>query len=187
MFDRVSFAWCVVARTKTRTPQRLEIHPVLRGPVRAWWEQQGCPAAGPVFPVTRGERKGQARKRRGVSFADRLRRALLKAGVTRHEVHHETSWSLPADFHSFRRAFGTAAAESGMNAQQAMNLMAHANLRAHERYVLLGQSQQPRPIPDALVPRIVPESSRPGVGVEKSSMISERDTRFELATLSLGS
>ncbi len=118
MLDLDGFAWCIVPRTKTGKPQRLEIPDVLRAPLRQWWEAAGCPKTGPVFPVTKGARKGEARKARGVSFADRLRRGLLAAGITRREVHEETEWSLPCDFHSCRRAFATALADAGIDGRR---------------------------------------------------------------------
>ena len=187
--DRESFATCIVPRTKTGKPQRLEIPAVLRAPLRKWWEDAGSPSTGPVFPVTKGTRKGEARKAQGVSFADRLRRGLLAASVDRHELHHETEWSLPVDFHSCRRAFATALAETSIEPRAAMRLTGHSSTQAHERYVM--ERDETRRIPDVaiprLVPRIVPQSSRPLGAVRISLMIPERDTRFELATLSLGS
>jgi integrase len=172
--DRKDFAWCVVPRTKTGKPQKLEIPEVLRGPLRAWWAKQGSPTSGPVFPVTRGKRKGEARLTRGVSFAGRLRCALMLAGVKRHECAHPdvrptekapccpefsadplynpTRWSLPVDFHSFRRAFSTALADAGINTQQAMKLAGHADPRAHARYIM--EKEKPRLIPEAALPQL---------------------------------
>ncbi len=46
-------------------------------------ERAGKPASGPVFPVTRGKRAGEARSPLGLSFAKRLRRDLFRAGVYR--------------------------------------------------------------------------------------------------------
>lgn len=158
MIDRERFASCIVPRTKTGKPQRLDIPDVLQAPLRAWWATQEHPTSGPVFPVTRRPRKGEARLPRGVSFADRLRRNLMIAGVKRHPcqqpdvrptektaccpdfasdpVYKETGWSLPVDFHSFRRAFSTGLAEAGVNAQQAMLLAGQADTRAHSLYVM---------------------------------------------------
>jgi hypothetical protein len=56
----------------------------LRDPLRRWWNDHDRPKDGPVFPVTRGKRKGEARLGRGVSFAERLRRGLHLAGIKRH-------------------------------------------------------------------------------------------------------
>ena len=74
MLDTEAFAACTIARAKTGDVQRLEIPEVLRPFLRGWWERAGKPTAGPVFPVRRGKRAGQARTGRGVSFAHRLRR-----------------------------------------------------------------------------------------------------------------
>jgi len=155
-FDLERFAWCVIPRTKTGRPQRMEIPPLVAERLHAWWEKHGRPRTEPVFPVTRGRRRGEARKTRGVSFADRLRRGLVAANITRRELHHETPFSLPVDFHSFRRAFATALADAGVNEQQAMALTGHADSRAHKRYVLLGNAT--RPLPAAALPRIVGEA-----------------------------
>jgi integrase len=173
MIDRERFATCIVPRTKTGKPQRLDIPDVLQAPLRAWWATQERPTSGPVFPVTRGPRKGEARLERGVSFADRLRRNLMLAGVKRHAckqpdvrptertaccpelasdpVYKETGWSLPVDFHSFRRAFSTGLAEAGVNAQQAMVLAGHADPRAHARYIM--ETEKLGRVPDAALPQ----------------------------------
>ncbi len=174
MIDRERFASCIVPRTKTGKPQQLDIPDVLQGPLRAWWATQGRPMSGPVFPVTRGPRKGEARLERGVSFADRLRRNLMLAGITRHPcqqpdvrptektaccaelasdpVYCETGWSLPVDFHSFRRAFSTGLAEAGVNAQQAMVLAGHGDTRAHALYVM--ETEKLARIPEAALPQL---------------------------------
>jgi integrase len=157
LINTFTFALCTVPRTKTLSPQEMEIPAVLQGPLRQWWVDQGSPTDGPVFPVTKGRRKGEARKERGVSFAKRLRRALMDAGVKRHACDHPdvrptyknpcckallsdplyypTAGTLPVDFHSFRRAFSTGLAEAGVNAQQAMVLAGHSDPRAHGRYI----------------------------------------------------
>jgi hypothetical protein len=43
-----------------------------------------------------------------MSYAERLRRELWRAGLRRHELHFETATTLPVDFHSTRRAYATA-------------------------------------------------------------------------------
>lgn len=176
MIDRERFAWCIVPRTKSGKPQQLDIPDVLQAPLRAWWTTQEHPTSGPVFPVTRGPRKGEARLERGVSFADRLRRNLMIAGVKRHPcrqpdvrptartaccpdfasdpVYKETGWSLPVDFHSFRRAFSTGLAEAGVNAQQAMVLAGHADPRAHARYIM--ETEKLARVPEATLPQRLP-------------------------------
>ncbi len=81
MIDRVDFAECIIPRAKTASPHRLAIPPVLAPFLRAWWERAGKPDAGPVFPTRIGKRAGQ--QRRPMSFAERLRRGLFRAGVVR--------------------------------------------------------------------------------------------------------
>jgi hypothetical protein len=214
--DRDAFASCVVPRAKRAEPQILEIHESARPALRLWWDQHGRPESGPVFPVRRGRRAGESRKTSG-AFAAALRRDLLNAGVTRHELHHETPTTLPVDFHSFRRAFNTGLAEAGVNVQQAMVLAGHSDPKTHMRYVNL--TTKARSMPDAAVPRfelgapvaeLVADEAAAGCHSsreeEPSGIVTasddwfcdpdetafsptkpERDTGFEPATSSLGS
>lgn len=113
------FATCSFVRRKTRKkkpgPQTLEVPAAIRLFLDAWWRGQGRPEAGPVFPVRRGRRAGELgpqatitrnfKKQAKQSYADRLRRELLIAELTRHELHEETATTLPVDFHSCRRAY----------------------------------------------------------------------------------
>ena len=146
------FATCVIPRGKGSAPQVLEIPEVLRGRLRAHWEAASRPASGPVFPARRGPNKGGFRATRGISFAARLRRDLEKAGLTRHELFHETATTLPVDFHSFRRAFNTALATAGVNVQTAMRLANHSDERTHMRYVMA--APELRRIPEAAIPHV---------------------------------
>ena len=50
--------------------------------MRAWWQRAGQPSRGPVFPARTGKRAGHA-KRPLTSYAKRLRKGLLLAGVVR--------------------------------------------------------------------------------------------------------
>ena len=150
--DTENYASCYVPRRKTGKPQRLQIPEVVRPFLRAWHQRKGRPIVGPMFPVTKGKRKGEPRRESGVSFAKRLRRALKRAGVTRYAVHHETPSTLPVDFHSFRRAFSTALAEAGVNVQTAMALAGHSDPKTHMLYVK--KAQAAKPIPAAVVPTI---------------------------------
>ncbi|HEY4012058.1 MAG TPA: hypothetical protein VGM06_01860 [Polyangiaceae bacterium] len=149
MLDTSEFLACTIARAKTGEVQRLEIPDVLRAFLRAWHERAGKPTAGPVFPVRRGRKAGQARTGRGVSFASRLRRELFKAGVVRHPpvtgpdgkaapspadpIYFDTPVSRRVDFHSFRRAYNTALAGAGVNVQTAMSLASHSDPKTHMR------------------------------------------------------
>jgi len=112
----------------------------------------GRPSHGPVFPVTRGPRKGEAKATGNHSYAKRLRAALLAAGVTRHELHHETQWTRPTDFHNLRRSFNTALARAGVNVQTAMQCAGHSDPKVHMRYV--AQELAKTPVPDAALPAI---------------------------------
>lgn len=221
MIDRVRFAACVIPRTKTNAPQEVPIPEILQAPLQTWWVKAGCPESGPVFPIVKGKRKGETRRTRGVSFAKRLRRGLLRAGVTRlppiqvparrmgtrtdlgrraagtmlapnpaDPLFFETATTLPVDFHGYRRAFKTALAEANVSNERAMMLSGSSDPRAHARYIMA--TPEMMRIPAAAIPHLRKGIERaPGLTgascLEKSSMNPERDTRFELATLSLGS
>lgn len=152
MIDRVHFAACFVLRSKTAEAQALDVPEVLRPWLRFWWERAGCPDSGPVFPVRHGKTAGGFKAKRGTSFAKRLRKGLLKAGIDRHELHHETATTLPADFHSFRRLFCTVLASSGVNEQTARRLANHKDAKTHQRYI--GAIPEARRIPEAAVPKL---------------------------------
>lgn len=83
MIDLLHFEQCTIPRSKTGTPQVLEIPLMLRDILRGWWEMQDTPASGPVFPICKGANKGGFRAERGVTYAKRLRKALFAAGVVR--------------------------------------------------------------------------------------------------------
>jgi integrase len=133
------FVKCTFVRRKTRkkkpTPTTLVVPEPVRAFLQVWWEGQGCPTAGPVFPVRRGPRAGQSKKGSNMSYAKRLRRELLKARIDRHELHHETPFTLPVDFHSTRRAYGTALARADVNEQKATALTGHSDGKTHRRYL----------------------------------------------------
>ncbi len=65
-------------------------------------------------------------------------------------IYFETASTLPVDFHSFRRAFVSALAESGTNIQHAMHLSAHADPKVHMRYAMNTAAMQQ--IPAAALP-----------------------------------
>lgn len=120
------FETCTFVRRKTRKKRpRPETHVVPEGVrpfLTAWHAGQGRPIGGPVFPVRSGERVGKAKRQANMSYAERLRRELWKAGVRRHELHFETSKTLPVDFHSTRRAYATALVRSGASDRETMKL-----------------------------------------------------------------
>jgi integrase len=152
---RLDFTTCSFVRRKTRKrktgPQMLVVHEVVRPALRAWWEEHGRPAIGPVFPARRGERAGQLKLQAKQSYAERLRRELRTAGIVRHELHNETATTLPVDLHSARRAYATALARVGMNEQTAMVLTGHSDPKVHQRYI---EAASIRALPDAAVPML---------------------------------
>jgi len=190
MVDTKLFAYCTVPRTKSGQPQKLDIPDLLQVELRRWWLDKGRPTSGPIFPVRRGKRKGEARRRRGVSFADRLRQALKIAGLDRLELFEESDTTLPVDFHSFRRAFATALDDADVPERQAMDLADQADARTRKRYTK--HAKRARHIPVAAIPRR-PVSSRVSSETSETSGTArdhadfERDTGLEPATLSLGS
>src|SRR6266508_347646 len=184
--DLLHFEQCVVPRAKTGKPQRLEIPESVRPFLAFWWHAQGSPTSGPVFPVRRGPRAGKDKKRSNMSYAKRLRRELLKAGVTRHELHSPTATTLPVDFHSTRRAYNTALARAGVNVQTAMVLAGHSDPKVHQRYI---NSAIGHALPAGAMPIL--ETSQPvsndAAPIPENVLFFERDTGLEPATPSLGS
>jgi len=159
---------------------------------RKWADRRADP-----FPVRVGKRAGDFRKL-GSSFAKALRRDLLRAGVRRHEctrppdapamkireaccpnmvhdpIFSDTATTLRVDFHSFRRAFSTALAETGVNAQTAMRLASHADEKTHMRYVM--RTAAMRRIPETVVPKIaaLPIATDRGNSRPKTSAVSAK-------------
>jgi integrase len=155
------FEICSVVRQKTRKkralPEPFEVPVGIRPLITAWWERQGRPEGPrPVFPVRRGKRAGEAKKASNMSYADRLRRELWRAGVQRHELHFETSTTRATDFHSVRRGYAQALARIGLNAQEAAKLTGHADLAVHQVYL---ESAAIRVLPSAAVPYVNPNSA----------------------------
>ncbi len=180
MVDRLHFERVIIPRQKTkrkRAPQELEVPPMLRPYLRARWEALGKPESGPVFPVQRGPRAGQFRATRRISYAKRLRRELLRAGIIRHQctrskdapkrkvsepccerlasdpLYSETARTLPVDFHSFRRAFKTACEVAGVGTVHAMHLSGATDIRTHAGYVGSHVPDMQR-LPEGVVPRL---------------------------------
>jgi len=150
------FATCTFVRRKTRKKRpRPETHVVpesVRPFLATWHAGQSSPAAGPVFPVRHGERVGKAKRQANMSYADRLRRELWKAGVRRHELHFETATTLPVDFHSTRRAYATALVRSGASDRETMKLGGWSTPALITRY---DEKDAVRSLPPAAVPVLV--------------------------------
>jgi integrase len=171
-FDTVDgrFSWGYAPRRKTRRPQRLDVPEILRPILRDWWERAGRPTAGLVFPLRRGEKAGKDGRKKS-SHAKAFRRDLARSfGLEvwdaeagefkdgREPTPRETTllegdpYTLPVDFHSWRRAFAQALADADVNAQQAAALTGHASLAAHARY--LANSDKAKTVPLAALPRV---------------------------------
>ncbi len=178
--DEGAFTCGWAPRRKTKRPQLLGVPEMLRPILRDWWERAGRPKEGLVFPARRGERAGESK--RGVSHAAAFRRDLKRAmglevcekvtttrrntrKLTRsvwrqkremtpreRQLFTDTPYTLPVDFHSWRRAFSQALADADVNAQQATTLTGHASLAAHARY--LANSGKLRELPEAALPAL---------------------------------
>lgn len=175
-----------VPRTKGQAPQLLETPEGVRPMLRLWWEQSGRPRKGPVFPLLRGERAGQAREVQD-SHAHALRVDLKRAlgievwdavaGVgqkgpvgrwvpgrapTAKEkaLFEEGRYTLPVDFHSWRRAWSQALKKVGANVQTAAAVTGHASdLRAHGRYLV--NPTEAQQVPAGAVPMLLAPPSGP--------------------------
>src|SRR5690606_39190353 len=125
-------------RAKGGRTQRLAVPAMLRPILRDWWEHYGRPREGLVFPARRGARVGEVKRQVSHAEALRrdLRRVFgleVLTAETRprsgkrgpvtcyvwkpsgrdmtpreRELLEETEWTLPVDFHSWRRAFNQA-------------------------------------------------------------------------------
>ena len=146
-----------------------------------------------MFPVTKGDRKGEHRSARGTSFAERLLRELWRMGIRRHAIHNDTPDSPRVDFHSFRRAILTALAGANINEQDAMIVTDHADSKTHALYVMQSEALQVIPAAAVLVlPTValaapkgtaVPERVR---GTRGNPAISARPRGFEPLTYGSG-
>lgn len=154
-------------RTKGNQPQRLTVPEVLRPVLRAWWEHQGKPIRGLLFPCLRGERQGAQRTKSSHAHAFRkdLRRAFgieawdAESGRWRvvrdltereREIFVPGKYTEPVDFHSWRRAFAQALAEAAVPAQLGAALSGHNDLATHALY--LKNSRKARAMPAGSVP-----------------------------------
>lgn len=194
MVDRVHFAACHVSRSKTAKQQALEVPDVLRPFLRAWWERSGKRESGPIFPARRGKNAGGFKATRGISYAERLRKALVKAlrwaGIApRRELFEETATTLPVDFHSFRRSFNTALGEAGVNMQTAMHLAGHSDAKTHLRYVMAGSAAKRIPaaaLPVLTLPPAAQSPQRQGDSDDSLSEIAARHSGFEPLAFGFG-
>lgn len=159
-----------VPRTKTQQPQEMAVPEGLRPVLALWWRHQGKPTSGPVFPLLRGEHVGEQRVIQD-SHAAAMRQDLMrafgiyvwdpKAGkrksgawrksreLTERErvLFTERPFTLPVDFHSWRRAWSQALMRVGVNVQTSAAITGHAaDLRGHVRYLATTAGEMSVPV-----------------------------------------
>jgi integrase len=169
------FATVRIARSKSKTPQLLEVHPDVRPFLAVWHQLIGSPPAGPFFPVRKGATAGEFKSMRSSSgYAVRFRRALRVALGLRYrgtenrwrekpaatytererQLLFDTQWTRPADFHTCRRMFCSMLARAGVNVQTAQILAGHSDPKVHQRYV---DQHNTRALPAAVeLPPVLP-------------------------------
>jgi integrase len=176
-----------VPRPKTKSSERHALPAEVVPTLQAWWRREGQPRSGPVFPVRVGKR-ARERKRGKISYAERLRTELLRAGLDRHELHHDTEHTRRVDFHSCRRAYATGLATAGVNLQTAMRLAGHRNPSTHQRYVSRAEViATPAAALPNLKARLLPiEAMLAKRRTRKSRESPASPARVELATNALG-
>ena len=96
----------------------------------------------------------------------------------RDPLYFETETTLPADFHSFRRAFSTGLAEAGVPVQQAMHLAAHSDAKVHARYVM--NTKAMRTVPSAALPSL-PLAPLPVAANDSSAAAAPEAPRIVMA------
>lgn len=171
------------AKSSERHALPADVVPTLQG----WWRREGKPRTGPVFPVRVGKRAGE-RKQGKISYADRLRAELLRAGLDRHDLHHDTEHTRRVDFHSCRRAYATGLATAGVNVQTAMRLAGHRNPSTHQRYVVRAEivATPAAALPSFKAPPVPIDSMPAKRRSRKPSSPLASPARVELATNALG-
>lgn len=179
------------ARRATRAYEKVlhGIPETVVGPLKAWWEAHGRPTMGPIFPVRKGPRLGQY-KGDNLSYAQALRDALWAEGIVRPlpgyetavgderrkfcELQVDTDDTRAVDFHSFRRAYVTALANSGLNEQSAMDLTGHTQPTTHALYRGPRQLETPAgALPGGKVSSPSPDSPPPSPHVPPPSAPSD--------------
>jgi integrase len=137
----------------------------------AWWERNGKPTEGPVFPVRRGKRAGLHKLPGATSYAAPLRDAFWAAGVVRPRPGWDPTRpqkkfcalqsGIPGkrdrlDFHSMRRASVTATSSAPeLSFAESMRLADHHDPKTHMRY---RRDEANRVVPESAIPRIMAPS-----------------------------
>jgi integrase len=129
---------------------------IVREPLVAWWQKAGRPESGPVFPYVKGEKVGQRRDGRFISYAKAFRKAVWEAGIRRimpgKEALYEaaigdearkkfcllqtaTEATRPLDFHGHRAAAITALCQAGVDDLTLMGIVGHSQIKTSAGYV----------------------------------------------------
>ena len=155
----------------------------------------GAPAVGPVFPVTKGKRKGEAKGKATYArpLAASSSRTPASPGTRCTTTRRRAAG--PNCTRCGRYGYDTALGEAGVNAQHAMHLSGHADPKVHQRYVMATEAMRTVPVgratPDpgrrSRCRLSIDWGKRLATAETKSGRFSERDTGFEPATSSLGS
>lgn len=174
--DTVSWKTARVRRPKTETRKRKrrgqkratrayewvlhEIPARVIEPLKAWWQKQGSPKEGPVFPLRRGRNAGQRKTGSGICYSEPLREIVWGAGIHRPLPGYESAMGderrkfcslqvgidretsertglpemRPLEFHSWRRAYVTALSRAGVGHLEAMALSGHTDVATHAGY-----------------------------------------------------
>jgi hypothetical protein len=160
--------------------QHMEIPEMLRPHLKQWWKEQGEPGSGLIFPKLRGKNAGKDGRKHSShaeAFRTDLRRmwgidqqrpvttirsngrtltclvwvADVRSMTARERTLLEnSSHSLQADFHSWRRATAQALKRGNINAQISKGVLNHKNLQTTDLYL---QSVETIVIPAASLPK----------------------------------
>lgn len=148
----------------------------------AWWERNGKPSEGPVFPVRRGARAGLHKLPGKTSYAEALRDAFWAARAVRplpgwnpqkpERRHCALQSGIKGkrdrlDFHSMRRAAVTATSSApDLSFAESMALADHHDPKTHMRY---RRDEANRHIPESSLPRIMAPTmpKMPGTDLKK--------------------
>jgi integrase len=139
----------LIRRPKTDGMRRHQVPEEIRTWLMQWWQACGQPTKGPVF----GQVKHPTKRCTRSGYAKDLRYWLQAAGLDRAELFANNEETKQVDFHSFRRAYCSALAVSGVNAQTAMQLAAHSKMETHMMY--MGRAV-PLATPAGIVPAMGP-------------------------------
>lgn len=154
-----------------RTP--MEVPEALRAPLLAWRERMGNPRTGLVFPVQKGARAGD-KKKRGHSLAQRFRDLVWQERIHRwmhwlpgfaeavgderkkfDQLQVDTAETRALDFYSHRRQFVSAMRRAGVDDRTARLAAGHSSEVVAQGYLVADVVR----LPDAVLPGGAPVSA----------------------------